>query len=152
MRRALSGMLLGMLLLAPSAPTVQALPQGVQVLWYSRNVMERVAQRHMNPAYVARGDYVPTLRLTRAEMGGCLTAVNWQSRGWVGANARLTIDFWHPRAQRWIRKVCRPVDWQRKQDSTGSRQRFELDFETAMQVGAYPYNTTARLVRVDWGK
>jgi hypothetical protein len=152
MRRALSGLLLGIVLLAPSAPGAEAHPQGIQVLYYSPNVMERVAGRHMNPAYAGRGDYVPTLRLTRAEMGGCLVAVNWQSRGWVAANARLTIDFWHPRAQRWIRKVCRPVDWQQRRHSTGNRQRFELDFDTAVQVGAYPYNTIARLVRVDWGK
>ncbi len=130
-----------------SASTVSR-PQGIRTLFYSKGVMERVARNHQNPRFPP-GDYVPTLRLTPAELRGCLVAVNWQSRAWVAQNTRLTIDFWHPRRRVWVRKVCRPADWQQQRHSTGSRQRFELDYETAVEVGAYPNNTVARLVRVE---
>lgn len=124
-------------------------PSGIQTLWYGRGVMEQVAKNHMSPRFKRTGDYVPTLRLTQAELNGCLVAVNWQSRHWVAQNVRLVIDFYDPRQGRWERWVCRPVDWQQRRHSTGSRQRFELDYDTAKAVSAVPNNTVARLVRVE---
>lgn len=123
-------------------------PSGIQVLFYSPNVMERTARNHMSPRFKRTGDYVPTLRLTPSEMNGCLVAVNWNSRHWVAQNVRLTIDFWDRGQGRWERHVCRAVDWQQRRHSTGSRQRFELDYDTARAVNAVPNNTVARLIGV----
>jgi hypothetical protein len=119
--------------------------ENIRTIFYSRGVMERVARNHMNPRF-PEGDYVPTLRLTEQEMGGCLTAVNWRSRHWVRDNQPLIIDFWDRVDRRWERHRCRAVDWQKRQDSTGQTQRFELDYDTALSVNAVPQNTIARLV------
>jgi hypothetical protein len=146
MRRALSGMLLGMLLLAPSAGAVQALPQGIQTLYYSRGVMERVLAAHMNPRNAGRGDYV--LGLHRRAGVDCLTAVNWQSRHLVFQNKVLVIDFYDRVQKRWERHNCLASDWQQRRHSTGNRQRFEIDWNTAQAVHAVPGNTVARLVAI----
>jgi hypothetical protein len=143
-------LLILMLLLSwPSvALSASARPQGIQVLYYSRNVMERAASNHMNPRFARTGDYVPTMRLTVRELAGCLTAVNWNSRHWVAENRILTIDFWDARERRWERHTCRASDWQQRRHSTGNRQRFEVDYETARSVNAVPNNTVARLIAV----
>ncbi len=117
----------------------------IRVIYYNPGRMEKTARNHMNPRFPP-GDYVPTLRLTKEEMRGCLTAVNWNSRHWVEENQPLIIDFWDKVEQRWERHRCRAVDWQQKKDSTGYAQRFELDYDTAKSVNAVPSNTIARLI------
>lgn len=133
-------------LVAAGAPSAR--PGGIQTLWYGKGKMEQAARNHLNPRFRKTGDYVPTLRLTSAELDGCLVAVNWNSRHWVAQNRRLTIDFYDPRQGRWERHVCRAVDWQQRKHSTGSRQRFELDYDTGVQVNAVPNNTVARIVKI----
>jgi hypothetical protein len=143
-------LLILMLLLSwPSvALSASARPQGIQVLYYNPGLMEGVASKHMSPRFARTGDYVPTMWMTARELGGCLTAVNWQSRHWVAENRVLTIDFWDWREARWERHLCRASDWQQRRHSTGSRQRFEVDYDTARSVNAVPQNTVARLIAV----
>lgn len=130
-----------------TAPVEAAKPPGIQTLFYSKGVMERVFANHMNPRFARTGDYVPTLR--RRADADCLVAVNYNSRGWVRQNVVLVIDFWDPVQRRYERHRCQPSDWQQRRHSTDSRQRFEVDWGTAKSVNAVPNNTTARLVRVE---
>jgi hypothetical protein len=108
--------------------------------------MERVLAAHMNPAYAGRGDYVPGLH--RRAGVDCLTAVSWQSRHLVFQNKILVIDFWDRVQKRWERHNCLAADWQQRRHSTGNRQRFEIDYGTALAVHAVPGNTVARLVAI----
>jgi hypothetical protein len=130
-----------------ASPVEARKPPGIQTLYYSPNVMERVFRCHMTPGCGDDGDYVPSLR-RRADTD-CLTAVNFNSRAWVRHNVVLVIDFWDPVQRRYERHRCQASDWQQRGHSTGSRQRFEIDWKTAKSVNAVPSNTTAKLVRVE---
>lgn len=123
-------------------------PEGIQVLYYSRGVMARVAQNHMNPAFARSGDYVPGMRLRRD--ADCLTAVNWNSRWMLGANVVLVVDLYDKVQQRWERHRCQASDYQQRRHSTGSRQRLEIDWETAVVVNAVPSNTVARIIELSY--
>jgi hypothetical protein len=108
--------------------------------------MERVLAAHMNPRNAGRGDYVPGLR--RRAGADCLTAVSWQTRHLVFQNKVLVIDFYDRVQKRWERHNCLAADWQQRRHSTGNRQRFEVDWGTAIAVNAVPGNTVGRLVAI----
>lgn len=116
----------------------------IQVLYYGPGVMERVFRVHQTADRT--GDHVPGL--VRQPGVDCLVAVNWNTHNWVYHNTVLTIDFWDRVERRWERHSCQVSDWQRRRDSTGTRQRFEIDWGTAAAVHAVPNNTIARLVAV----
>jgi hypothetical protein len=148
MRRALLGMLLGMLLLAPSAPTVQALPQGIQTLYYSRGVMGRVAHCHMTPG-CGVGNYVRGMRLRRDADG--MTAVNWQSRWMLSANVVLVVKLYDPVYRVWRGPYRLQVtDYQQQRHSTGNRQRLEVNWEIARAAHFTGNGTTvAQILRIE---
>lgn len=112
--------------------------------------MGRVFGVHASQRSAAHGDYVPGLY--RRSDSDCLTAVNYNSRSWVYRNTVLVIDFWDRVQARWERHRCQASDWQMRRDSTGTRQRFEIDYSTALSVHAVPWNTVARLVSVSYGR
>ena len=124
-------------------------PAGVQVLYYSRGVMERVARCHMTRGCGDGGDYVPTLRLRPDRTG--LTAVNWNSRWMVGANVIIVAQLWNPVKRQWgpVERL-QPADWQQRRHSTGNRQRLEVDWNTARRAQFTRDGTTvARIIRIE---
>lgn len=132
-----------LLVLWPSV--AMAKPRGIQTLFYGPGIMERVFRAHQTRK--GTGDYVPGLH--RRADANCLTAVNWNTRHYVFQNRVLVIDLWDARQGRWERQRCQASDWQQRRHSTGSRQRFEVDYQTARRVNMIPQNTVARLVGVE---
>lgn len=146
MKRALLSLFLCMAAIAAYLPTeVQARPQGVQVLYYSRGVMERVF--HVHETRRATGDYVPGL-YRRHDADG-LTAVNYNSRWMIRANVVLVVDLWDRVQQRWERHRLQVSDWQMRRDST-PYQRLEVDWNTAVSAHAVGTNTVARIIAISY--
>lgn len=114
-------------------PSVAAKPRGIQVLYYGPGTMERVFRAHQTRK--GTGDYVPGLR--RRADANCLTAVNWNTRHYVFQNRVLVIDLWDAKQGRWERQRCQASDWQQKRHSTGNRQRFEVDYNTARRMMSF---------------
>ena len=120
------------------AERATAPPARIQTLYYGPGRMERTFEVHMS-RNAAPGDYVPGLY--RRRDADCLTAVNWNTRQLVFQNRVLVIDFWDQRQKRWERRRCQASDWQQKRHSTGSRQRFEIDYRTAVSLNMLCCNT-----------
>lgn len=123
---------------APSRDTVET-------LFYGRGVMERTYANHQNPRFDRTGDYVPTLRPRHD--ANCLTAVNYRSRWMLHKSMVIVVELWDRVEQRWERFNCAAADWQQARHSTGSRQRLEVDWNTAVAVNMTRSGTTrARII------
>lgn len=123
----------------------------VEVLHYAPNVMRRVYENHQNPRFARTGDYVPTLRNRYGGPNGrdanCLTAVNYRSRWMLRHSIVLVVELWDVKQQRWEKFNCAAADWQKPKDSTGARQRLEVDWYTARAVNMTGNGTTrARII------
>jgi hypothetical protein len=52
----------------------------------------------------------------------------------VRENVVLVVEVWDPFEREWERHRCQAADWQQRRHSTGSRQRLELDYRTALSA------------------
>lgn len=146
--RAMVAMLFAFSVDLAGASPVANRPAGVKTLYYSDGVMSRVARCHMTPG-CGVGNYVPSMRLRSDRT--CLTAVNYNSRWMLGANVIIVARFWNPRTQRWGPvERCQAADYQQRRHSTGSVQRLELDYATALRNGFVRDGTTvAQILRIE---